>query len=235
MAGSLATRYRSGISQQLAALPLTFNARRGAVLGQRVRYFLLPITTINSMRGPAYFRVGSQGDGTGALRCAWGMMDYGLMPIALLACRISGQEIEWLSSQTDVQTIPEDIDATIAPGVLQAVKDSLESMWIPAQWVTTSNTYRGVLRHVAGLFQFAKRHKGLHGEALMTGPPNLTATLGDVPIEKRQRIDATAVSFGYDQKPGYGDINLSTTIHDVLKFFGDCWGESTFHMGVTTL
>lgn len=190
------------------------------------RFFLLPIETVDGRRVPKYFAA-PRIDDTGRLMSPWSMFDYGLQPIALLASDISGADLTVLQGAGDVQVVPANIDNTIGAGALAATRQALEDLWIPGNWVTASNTWREVLRVVAGLFQFAQRYNGLHHEELMQGAPNLSLTLGDLSAARRQKIQETCDSFGYDTS----GFTLSSTLRDVLKFLGDAWGAASFQFG----
>ena len=188
------------------------------------RFYLLPIEVISGARGPKYlkWRFASAG-----MDVPWSMMDYGLQDTALVCADVTAGQHTTLSGNADVVSVPTNIDGNVTAGALSAVRASLESLWIPGNWVTTSHTYRQVLRVVAGLFQFAQRHHALHGEMLMQGAVNFNLTLGDLSAARRDRINATATSFGYDTS----GFTLASTLRDVLKFLGDAWGSSQFVFG----
>lgn len=188
------------------------------------RFYILPIETISGSRGPKYLKWKLNPTG---LAVQWSMFDYGLQDTALVAADLTITQHNTLSANSDVVSVPLNIDDNIAAGALSTVRAQLEALWIPGNWVQTTHTYRQVLRVVAGLFQFAQRHHGLHNEPLMQGTVNWNLTLGDLSQARRDRIQATANSFNYNTN----HFTLSSTLRDVLKFLGEAWGETAFFFG----
>jgi len=170
--------------------------------------------------------------GGDVLAVASGKMRYGFNEeVYLVAADVTTQQHNALAAHTDVTTIPANIDGNISAGALTAVKAALEALRIPGNWVTTSHTYRQVLRMVAGLFQFSKRHFKLHSKILIPTANNMDQTWGDLPLLVRQELQATADSFGYD----YSGVTGSTTIRTILKSLADQWGDQPIDMSVTVL
>lgn len=195
-----------------------------------VRFYLVPIEIVGSARGPKYFKWRFCQDCT--LDVPRSAMDYGLRPIMLVAADVSAEQHTFLAGQPDVTTVPANIDNNVSAAALPAVQSALEGLKVPGNWVTTGHAYREVLRAVAGLFQFAQRHHALHAEMLVENNVNLDLTWADVPQAKRQRVQETADSLGYDTSPVTG----SWTLRETLKHLADLWGESEFHFGsLTTL
>jgi hypothetical protein len=88
---------------------------------------------------------------------SWQSMDYGLENAFLVGADVTSAQHTALSAQLDVIAIPLALDNTIAPSALSTVQSRLEGMNIPANWVTTSHTYRDVVRITAKVFQFMQR------------------------------------------------------------------------------
>lgn len=188
------------------------------------RFYLLPIEQIDNARGPKYLKWRF---GTGTLDVKWAMFDYGLINTALVMADVTTAQHNDLIANADVTAVPQNIDANITPAALPAVRSALESLRIPGNWATTATTYRELLRMVAGLFQVAQRHHGLHNQIIVPGNINMDMTWGDIPVAWRQNLQATADSFGYD----YSQVTGGTSVRVILKHLADQWGAQPFYMG----
>ncbi len=200
-----------------------------------IRYYLLPVEEVQQggilFRGPKYLRWRF---GTGTIDPINGegqWLDYGLRPVMLACANVTNPDHTVLAAALDVTDVPLNIDNTITAGALVAVQDALENIKVPGTWVTTSHTYRQVLRAVAGLFAFAQRYHEMHNEQLIENAVNLGTLWQDIPLAKRQRIQATADALGIDYSPVTG----TWTIRQILKFLADFWQATPFNFGFTTL
>lgn len=190
-----------------------------------VRFYLLPIETTGNTRGPKYFKWRFCQDCT--LDVPRSTKDYGLRPTALVAADVTPEQHTFLAGQPDVTSVPANIDNNISAAALLTVRSALEGLKVPGNWVTTGHTYREVLRAVAGLFQFAQRHHALHGEMLVESNVNLDLVWSEVPASKRQRVQETADSLGYDTSPVTG----AWTLRETLQYLANLWGEASFQFG----
>ena len=196
-----------------------------------IRFYLLPIESVvledgNIARGPKYFQWRLDPDPPG-LAVKWGMMDYGLIDAALLVAEVTQEQHDTLLLNSDVTSPPENIDQNITSGAIPGVQAALETLRIPADWVTTAFTYRQILRMIAGLFQFAQRHHALHNEQLIDSQAQLDLRWNQIPIARRNRILATADSLNYD----YSAVQNTWLIRRILKHLADQWGVTLFHIG----
>lgn len=98
-----------------------------------IRFYILPIIVIDDTRHPKYF--GSRHNPTG-IRCEWGLLDYGLIDAALVAANVTVEQHDLLIANSDVASPPEDIDQNISDIAIPKVKDVLEQLRIPADWVS---------------------------------------------------------------------------------------------------
>ena len=192
-----------------------------------IRFYLVPIVLVGEpplgpARGPKYVY---------ELSVDWGMMDYGLIDAGLVAASVTQAQHELLVVEPDVATTPEDIDQNISDIAIPKVVAVMEQLRIPAGWIDNTYTYREILRMLAGLFQLAQRHNGLHSEEIIENQSQLELRWNQIPQAKRQRLRETADSFGYD----YSEITNAWTVRRILKYLGDQWGDQVFHMGVVDL
>lgn len=195
------------------------------------RFYILPIEVVGgNRRGPKYLKWRFDPDPPG-IDCQWSMKDYGLIDAALVAADVTQTQHEQLAAEVDVAAPPADIDQNVSDIALPTVVSVLESLRIPAGWITTSHTYRELLRMVGGLFMFAQRHHGIHNEALIDNQAQLDLRWNQIPQARQQRIMTTADAMGYD----YSAIQPNWLIRQILKHLGDQWADTPILFGFTTL
>jgi len=146
-------------------------------------------------------------------------MTYGREPYMLVRADVTTLQNTAISLHTDVIVIPANLDNLIAAGALATVQASLETIGVPASWVTTAFSYRQVLRTVGGLFQFAQRYAGLFNLNLFRGGVTLNTTFNQLPNIEQQRLIDCADSFGYDRS----SLSGTSTIRQILKTMADQW------------
>jgi hypothetical protein len=126
-------------------------------------------------------------------------LDYGVQPLFLVAADVTGTEHTAIAANADVLAAPLNIDNTIGAGNLTTVVNSLESVGLPAEWVTAGMTWRAMLLWLSRLFAFAQRYNGLYGTTpFLNASTDLDLQLGAVPSAARDRYYATAASFGFE-------------------------------------
>lgn len=201
-----------------------------------IHFYLDPVEEIQlggtTYRGPKYIK---WLHGTGTIMPVteelvnW--LDYGLRPTMLVVIDISDADHAFMASQDDVIDVPLNIDNTISAAALGAVQDALELLKVPGTWVTTTNTYRDVLRAVAGLFSFAQKYHAMWLEQLVENNVDLGLKWSQIPQAKRTKVLATADALGIDYSP----VTNQWTIRQILKFLADFWIETPFNFGFVTL
>lgn len=93
-----------------------------------------------------------------------GVMSYGIVPAALVYANTTDAEDAYLDSLNDVVAIGSDtqIDTrTVTSGNRPRIVSTLQAKNIPAVWVTIGDTFRVLLRELAGYFQIMQRFQGV--------------------------------------------------------------------------
>lgn len=190
-----------------------------------LRFYVVPVIGSGSShldaRRPKYFSDFAGGS------LPYGSMDFGLEPVMLVAADISTDQHATISVNPDVIVIPADIDQRISSVALEIVQLALENMNIPAGWVTTSHTYRSVLRVVVGIFQFMQRYQANGGSRLFGGAVILGTQFNQLSAVVRNRMIQTANDLNYDTS----SLSASSTLRAILKALGDQWGNKTIIIG----
>ena len=195
-----------------------------------IRYLLIPLEiSAEGRRGPKYLK---WRDNPTGLDVVWSMFDFGVLPQAIVVCDVTNAQFTALDANADVFGIPANIDNNVTATALPNVRTALETIRIPGTWITAGATsYRELLRAVCGLAQFAQKHHGMHDQYIIPDTINLDQTWGDVPLQWRQNLQATADALHYD----YSQVSASTPVRVILKSLADQWGNTPFFFGITTL
>lgn len=116
-----------------------------------------------------------------------------------------------IAANADVLLVPP-LDNTISN--VTAVRNQIEAMNIPAQWVTAGMTYRTVMRVVVGMAQLIQAVRGRGVTVTLAG--NLNMTLSQLSVATRNAIAASCDALSIDRTGIIG----STTLREALRMFG---------------
>lgn len=157
-------------------------------------------------------------------------MNYGFQPAWLVGADLSAADDTAMIANADVFAFPFDLIARLSAGQANTASAALETLLIPAHWITASLTWRDVARTTAGMFQFMQRaHSIIGNQPLLDGTGNRTLNTQFQQLSRttQQGILRTAWSFGYD----VDFIAPNTQWRAVLKNFADQWGGRPFRFG----
>jgi len=192
------------------------------------RFYLVPIETVGSARGPKYFAWRFDPDPPG-LASAWSLMDYGFMPSGLIFCPdVIASDHTFLAAQSDVYDFPEVLNVTISDRT--AMDAFFEAISIPTDWLTAGSTYLEFLRKMAGMFQFNQRYNGISGgHSIFENGRTLESNWNSLSAQEQSWFLQTSVSFG-----GPASIPGNPKLRSLTKQAGDLWGETPFLLGGVT-
>lgn len=148
-------------------------------------------------------------------------------------CDFIDNAVAWASTSPAQETaIVANADARLIPPLdntvaVNATKQALEDLSMPAQWVTAGMTYRTVLRVTVGMAQLLQRASAILGSQISpTG--NLDRTIGSLPVATRNAISQACDQLGIDRTGIVG----STTVREALRIFGEQFVVGrTIHLG----
>lgn len=199
-----------------------------------VRFYLLPIQRVipdlpaepTPYRGPAYLRWRMNPDG---LNVQWSMKDYGIIDHGIVAVNAEDADHAWLAAQTGVYQFPANLDGKPSATLRNAMKARLEDVRVPGNWISSSDTYRVILRTVTGMFLFMQAITGRAGDPFELGI-SLNTTYGDLPAAVQQVVAEEAVRVGYTSP-----IPPTATVRAILKTAADAWGATPILFGFVSL
>jgi hypothetical protein len=193
-----------------------------------VRFFVTSVERVNSYRGPMHFfwRFNQTG-----INCPYGWQFYGLVDWSIVAADVTPEQLGILQGFSDVLVIPANIDATLTASAVTVARDYLETAHIPTAWVTTADTYRGVLRSVCGIFAYMGRVTTILHAPFPFETVSLNTTFGELPGEIRTAMTAAADRFLLD----YSKVRNTTTLRTILKNMADQFTNTVYDFKVTTL
>lgn len=193
------------------------------------RLYFVDISQSGSIRYPSHFgtpRYGFQPDAQ-LVGVAWSMMDYGLINQGLIAANVDATQQTYLAGLSDVLTIPLDLETTVTAGNVIAIRNALEGRNIPGTWVNVGDSYRVVLREIAGYFQYMQRLTAITGLNPLTQGITLATQFQSLPLLWRNAILQAATELGYDASALQG----TTTVRNILRGIANQSGTKVFFIG----
>lgn len=152
----------------------------------------------------------------------WQLVDYGSQDACLVAVDADATTHATLTAHADVLTVPANLDSNPSAAAVTTTQNALEALTIPAGWVTTSLTWRTIVRVVIGMFVLNQRYWVIAGNTIGNGrrsifdSVNLASTVGQMPAQERAILQQAANSLTLDTS----GISGSTTIRQMLQIFG---------------
>jgi hypothetical protein len=138
----------------------------------------------------------------------WNAMDYGLEDTMLAGINVTSAQHTTLQANIDVISIPADLDSQIGLSALSTVQSRLEGLLIPADWVTTSHTYRDVLRIVGKAFMFMQRFHVRQVRRFFESGVTLETRVNQLTQAQRAAMEDAAFSLGLDISGITGPMKL---------------------------
>jgi hypothetical protein len=154
---------------------------------------------------------------------SWWIVDFGMEDLCLLLAIVTPEQHANLSGNSDVYSLPENLDTPLTAGEVIQVKQALESIRIPGDLVAVGWTWRQVIGFAFRLFQFIQRLAtfGKHPY-----PPTVTldSKWNTMPTPLRTDLVACAESMGYPTTLMTGQNLYRTILNDMsIHFEGPCY------------
>ena len=189
------------------------------------RFYIVPVVGTGADhtdgRRPKYL------DTLGVAR--WNAMDYGAEPVMLVFAEVTAAQDATLTANPDVFALPVNLDANLTVAEAATVRTVLEALNIPASnWVTTSVTWRQLLRTVAQTMQFLQRLNAVQGKMRpFGGTVTLSTRWNQLSAAQQLALREAAFSMGFSTSAIVGSSNFRA----MLKAMADQWGNRPVLMG----
>lgn len=194
-----------------------------------IQYYLVPVQQIGLYRGPSYLKWRWN---PGGLDVQKSCKDYG--SINQMICAVNAEIVAhtWLAAQASVYQFPIDIEVNPSPAELSELETALEAVYIPADWLSPSETWRGALRTVTGMFLYMQRVTAITGDNPLTDwGVTLNTQFRNLDQDKQDALIQATNDLGYDSSV----IRDNWTLRIILKNMADGWGDRPIYFGFTTL
>lgn len=138
-------------------------------------------------------------------------------PIMLVYADVTAVQLTAVAANADVQVFPANLDATIGAGALTVIQNFLEARNIPANWVTTADTYRELLRGCAWLCQLLVYFGAELRQARLFAARNLATTWAELPVGVQQALRDAAAHFALDTTGVTGTTTLRAILQGAMQ------------------
>jgi len=161
------------------------------------------------------------------------VMDYGSMPVALSIVDATNEQHQALLGNPDIIDLVDnaEIDRFLTEAEVGEAHDIFEYLNIPGQWIGTGNTWREVLRTVAGVFLFAQRMNGKYGAPVVPDGYTLDSTWADLPVEAQQQLLDVVSELRVD----YMGAGPETTLRSTHAWLAAAWEGKPIMLGGVVL
>jgi len=151
---------------------------------------------------------------------------YGANPVAIVIADVTPAQNTILSGKPDVLTVPANMDDDLSAGAVSTTQNFLESLHIPAGWVSTALTYRAVIRKILWLFMYVQAVQGLYNVPLVDSGTGITqsSTFERLPQAQQDAMTQAVNLLGFST----AGLQPSTTLRTLLKNLADQWGDVPF-------
>jgi hypothetical protein len=153
----------------------------------------------------------------GDLAVPWSAMNYGLEETFLVGANVTGAQHTTINGNIDVISIPQNLDSAIGLVALSTVKDRLESLHVPSDWVTSDHTYRDVVRIVGKLFLYMQRFHGQQLTKFFQSGVTLDTRVNQLTAAQRTAMLEAAQSLGLDTSVATNTMTLRQALRLIVQ------------------
>ena len=151
---------------------------------------------------------------------------YGAHPVAIVVADVTPAQHAILNAHADILVVPSNLDATLSASAVTTTKNFLESLHIPAGWISTSLTFRAVIRKVLWLFMYVQAIQQHYNFPLAGGSTGFTlgTQFSSFPVEQQNAMILGASILGFSS----AGLQPTTTLRTILKNLADQFGDVAF-------
>lgn len=183
-----------------------------------LRFYIVPVVQVGIYRSPAHFGGRSNPVDAQLVGVTWGMMDYGLINVGIVGAQVNATQATYLAGLSDIQPVPANIDTVLTTqGQVNTVSNALEAFNIPGTWVNVGDSYRTVMREIAGYFQFMQRLTTITGINPTTLSINLSTRYNQLNATWQNALLQTFSELGYSTAKLSGTSTLRAILRDIAS------------------
>ena len=161
-----------------------------------IRYYILPLNVVGKKRHAKY--LSNSAEVTPLITSQYSMRYYGLNNVCLASVDVTNAEHTLLSAQIDVLAFPEDIEQNLTQSAINNATPQLEAFNIPTDWITTSLTYKRVLRRIVRMFNVFVRLHRMHSEKIFDEGFSLDSEFSTFSAATKDNLRNIAAEFNID-------------------------------------
>jgi len=175
--------------------------------------YTMPLVTVDTKRGPIlqekYFSIIQNYPNRSRF-------DYGSESTSLMGILdVSPTDDATLTGMADVFKLPDNLDQALGAQAT-AAGNRLEGMNMPGTWVTSTTTYRDLVRFFGAACQFALRFSSFGAGKWFNGTVTLDTRFNQLGAIARQALLDAFDSFGFDRTQMTG----TTTLRAIIRSAG---------------
>jgi hypothetical protein len=141
------------------------------------------------------------------------MLRYGQEGACLFVVDITDEQHTAMVANADVRAFPANLDTAVTNAARTQIVNALEALNVPAHWVANGQTFRMVLRRLAGIFAL---FCNLEGRALRFLQSSLDSQINTLPQPVRTGMQDAAQALGLST----AGIAGTTTLRAALAAIG---------------
>lgn len=199
-----------------------------------LRLYLLPVVHLTSpvpYEVPKYLPHRFSPPLSGLEGVVWSWETYLLQDVGMAVAEVSTAQHTLLAAQSDVISVPVNLDSTIAQNVRNNIRAQLDLWLIPSAWVITGMSYRIICRTLLNIWQFHNRYVGSTGVRLFDGSLILATQWQAIPVAVQDGLLAAAASMNLNTS----GLTPTTTVGQILKSLADQLGDIPYTIGPLTI
>lgn len=199
------------------------------------RLYIVPVIGVGTKqdpRRPKYFSDPAQ------IASSWSGIDYGFEPWFIVGGNLTTSEDNFVVGQADGFALPFDLAPNLTSQQVTAVKNKLDAIHVPSNWVNNTLSWVFVVRTVLGVFSFIQRYGVIYAEAnsgsvapLFRAGVSILTTFGSLPQAVQNAMIATAQSFNIST----AGLTANTTLRTILKSMADNFQGQQYNFNGTLI
>lgn len=183
-----------------------------------VRFYLVPAigtgASVHDSIRPKYVAPQEWAPTHGGIPLTMDRKDFGWDGTFLVGADVTPAQHSEIVANADVTSIPQNIDANVGAN-LNTVQTKLEALSIPADWITSTMSYRVVIRFILKLFQLISRYTADQAQRFFANV-TLDTTIAQLTAAQRNALNQAAQGLGLDTSTITGSMALRQALRILL-------------------